>query len=153
MALTNEQREILQVIADLGTDTYGVPVSKELEKRRGHIVSLGNMYFALARMEEQGLVTSWETPGGPERSGRNKRYWGLTDQGADVLMVEREPVYTFDHKWRTARMPHKCWICKEGIAMGERYFEDLSESPAWQSGARAHKRCALQQYKGEEQTT
>lgn len=153
MALTNEQREILQAIADLGSNTYGVPISKELERmRRQHMVSLGNMYFALARMEEQGLLTSWETPGGPERSFRNKIYWALTDKGREVLQVEFEPVYTFEHKWRTARLPHTCWVCKQGIAMGERYLEDLEESPVWQSGARSHKACAREHYKGQEQT-
>lgn len=41
----------------------------------------GGLYAILANMEEDGLVTAENRPGGPERGGRPRRYYTITDKG------------------------------------------------------------------------
>lgn len=46
--------------------------------------------------------------------------------------------------WRTARKEHVCWHCKEPILKGERHYEYVGATPAWQSGDRYHTPCAFE---------
>jgi DNA-binding PadR family transcriptional regulator len=72
-------RTLLRTIALLGDEAYGLPVwdaTRAVHRR----LSLATMYFKLESLEEQGYVTSWEMPGGPERGYHIKRYWRLTDK-------------------------------------------------------------------------
>ncbi|RJO60370.1 MAG: hypothetical protein C4542_09770 [Dehalococcoidia bacterium] len=44
--------------------------------------------------------------------------------------------------WRTARKAHLCRQCLTWITPGDRYYEDLSATPAYQTGEAYCKPCA-----------
>jgi PadR family transcriptional regulator, regulatory protein PadR len=66
---------VMLALIRLGDEAYGVPVSRELEKRRGREVSLGSIYAALDRLEQKGLICSCLGDPTPERGGKAKRYF------------------------------------------------------------------------------
>jgi PadR family transcriptional regulator PadR len=72
---------VLLTIIHLGEDAYGVPLSRELAIRRGRDVSVGSVYAALDRLEAKGFVASYLGESTPERGGRAKRYFRVTQQG------------------------------------------------------------------------
>jgi PadR family transcriptional regulator PadR len=72
---------ILLTILHLGDDAYGVPISRELAKARNREVSVASVYTALDRLEIKGLVTSSLGESTPERGGRAKRYFRVTQEG------------------------------------------------------------------------
>ena len=72
---------VLLTIIHLGDDAYGVPLARELAVRRGRDVSAGSVYAALDRLETKGLVVSQLGESTPERGGRAKRYFRVTEQG------------------------------------------------------------------------
>lgn len=72
---------VLLVVIQLGNDAYGVPISRELEKHRGHEASLGSVYAALERLENKGLVSSKLGDPIPERGGKARRYFQVTHDG------------------------------------------------------------------------
>lgn len=62
---------ILTAIAQLGDDAYGMTIHQIVGG------SIGAMYVALERLEDRGLVRSWNEPGGEERGFRDKRCFAL----------------------------------------------------------------------------
>jgi DNA-binding PadR family transcriptional regulator len=72
---------VMLVLISLGSDAYGVPISRELEKQSGREVSVGSVYAALERLEKKGLVSSRLGDPTPERGGRAKRFFQVTRQG------------------------------------------------------------------------
>jgi PadR family transcriptional regulator PadR len=80
---------VLLAILHLGGDVYGVPLARELSAVRGRDVSVGSVYAALARLELKGLVTSSLGESTPERGGRAKRYFRVTEQGLSSVRETR----------------------------------------------------------------
>jgi PadR family transcriptional regulator PadR len=72
---------ILLAVIHLREEAYGVPISRELEAHRGRDVSVGSVYAALERMETKGLVSSSLGDPTPERGGKAKRYFRVTQAG------------------------------------------------------------------------
>ena len=92
-----ELMAILTVI-QLGEDAYGVTISRELEKQRGRGVAIGSVYAALERLEEKGLVSSSLGLPTPERGGKAKRYFRVTQEG---LRQVRRTRSVLTRLWRT----------------------------------------------------
>jgi PadR family transcriptional regulator, regulatory protein PadR len=80
---------LLLTLIRLGDDAYGVPLSRELAVRRGREVSVGSVYAALDRLELKGLVRSTLGESTPERGGRAKRYFRVTEQGLRSVQETR----------------------------------------------------------------
>ncbi len=72
---------LLLAVIHLGEDAYGVPISRELERYRGRDVSVGSIYAALERLETKGLVASRLGDSTPERGGKAKRFFRITNEG------------------------------------------------------------------------
>jgi len=72
---------VILTVVQLGEDAYGVTISRELEEQRGKGVALGSVYAALERLEEKGLVSSSLGLPTPERGGKAKRYFRVTQAG------------------------------------------------------------------------
>src|ERR1700761_208064 len=72
---------VILTVVQLGEDAYGVPISRELESQRGRGVAIGSVYAALERLEEKGLVSSSLGHPTPERGGKAKRYFRVTQEG------------------------------------------------------------------------
>jgi PadR family transcriptional regulator, regulatory protein PadR len=81
---------VILTLIQLGDDAYGVPISRELEKRRGRGVSVGSVYAALERLEQKGLVSSSLGDPTPERGGKAKRYFRVTKEGLQQVHRTRQ---------------------------------------------------------------
>jgi len=81
---------LLLTILRLGDDAYGVPLSRELAAMRGRDVSVGSVYASLDRLEIKGLITSSLGESTPERGGRAKRYFRVTQQGLRSVHATRK---------------------------------------------------------------
>jgi len=80
---------ILLAVIYLGEEAYGVPISRELEKHRRSVVSVGSVYAALERLEGKGLVSSTLGDPTPERGGKAKRYFRITKAGLKQVKESR----------------------------------------------------------------
>ncbi len=89
---------ILLTILRLGEEVYGVPLARELSTIRGANVAVGSVYAALDRLELKGLITSSLGDPSPERGGRAKRYFRVTELG---LRSVRETRKTLTRLWKS----------------------------------------------------
>jgi PadR family transcriptional regulator PadR len=89
---------VLLTVIGLGDNAYGVPISRELEKCRARDVSVGSVYAALERLETKGLVSSNLGDPTPERGGKAKRYFRITEAG---LREAHETRQIFTRLWRS----------------------------------------------------
>jgi len=78
---------VLLSIVRLGPDAYGMSVLRELEERAGRKVSRGALYLVLERLVEKGYLRANMGEPSPERGGRAKRFFDLTDEGREALRV------------------------------------------------------------------
>ena len=85
---------VLLTILHLGDEAYGVPLARELALRRGREVAVGSVYAALDRLEIKGLIASSLGESTPERGGRAKRYFRVTDQGLQSVLETRRVLST-----------------------------------------------------------
>lgn len=85
---------VLLAVARLGAEGYGVTIRREIERRTGREVTIGAVYATLSRLEEKGLVSSFEGEPEPRRGGRARRHFRLDPAGVEALrdargMIER----------------------------------------------------------------
>jgi PadR family transcriptional regulator PadR len=85
---------LLLTILGLEDDAYGVPLSRELSRLRGRDVSIGSVYAALDRLELKGLIASSLGESSPERGGRAKRYFRVTEEGIRSVSETRRILTT-----------------------------------------------------------
>jgi DNA-binding PadR family transcriptional regulator len=79
--LTDFELMILLATLRVGDEAYGVPIAREIEKTGGRSVALAAVYAALERLERNGLVTSTLGEATPERGGRAKKIFEVTNDG------------------------------------------------------------------------
>lgn len=84
------EQVVLLAVARLEERGYGVTVRKEIERRTGREVSVGSVYSTLARLEEKGLVSSWEGEPKPRRGGRARKHFRLQPAGVRALEAVRD---------------------------------------------------------------
>ena len=89
---------VLLTILRLGEEVYGVPLARELSHLRGREVSAGSIYAALERLEAKGLIASNLGESTPERGGRAKRYFHVTEQGLRTMHQTRR---VLNQLWKT----------------------------------------------------
>lgn len=89
---------VLLTIVRLGEGAYGVPLARELTGLRGREVAVGSVYAALDRLEMKGLVASSLGEATPERGGRAKRYFRVTERGLRSVRETREVLNSL---WRS----------------------------------------------------
>ena len=88
--LTDFEIMILLAILRVGDEAYGVTIAREIEDKAGRIVQLPAVYAALDRLEKQGLVRSWIGDATPQRGGRAKKHFGLTEAGLGSVHDTRD---------------------------------------------------------------
>jgi DNA-binding PadR family transcriptional regulator len=76
---------VLNSVARLGEDAYGLGVRRDVSALLGHDYSVGAIYTTLARLEEQGLLRSSTTDPLPVRGGRSRRQFRLSPAGRQAL--------------------------------------------------------------------
>lgn len=80
---------VVLAILQLGDGAYGVPLSRRLEEVRGRRVAVGHVYAVLERLEKNGLIASSMGEATPERGGRAKRYFRVTEDGLNAARATR----------------------------------------------------------------
>jgi PadR family transcriptional regulator, regulatory protein PadR len=88
---------VMLVLIRLGEDAYGVPIGRAIEEVSGREVALGSVYAALERLQEKGFVASSVGDPTPERGGRAKRYFRVTNAGLRQVRKMRQ---TLINLWR-----------------------------------------------------
>ena len=95
--LGNFELMVLLAVMRLGDTAYGVTISHELEDTLRREVAIGSVYNALERLEAKGFVSSKLGDPTPERGGRAKRFFTVTEAGAREAKSTREALTTL---WR-----------------------------------------------------
>lgn len=83
--LTRTEELILLAVEKLGDEAYCVSIRKMLTRITGEKWSLGSIYMPVERMAKRGLLDSFISESTPERGGRHKRIYLLTDMGKEAL--------------------------------------------------------------------
>ena len=78
---------LLLAILRLKDGAYGVSIRKELLSCTRRDVAPGALYTTLDRLEKKGAVTSRIGDPTPERGGRAKRFYAVTDIGRSRLVA------------------------------------------------------------------
>jgi PadR family transcriptional regulator, regulatory protein PadR len=71
---------ILQ-LSEQGREAYGSLIKEEIESRSGRLVARGSIYITLDRLEEKGLLTSFDGKTSAVRGHRPKRVFRVTPSG------------------------------------------------------------------------
>ncbi len=80
---------VMATLERLSERAYGMEIRRDIEKRTGRAVSIGNVYAALRRLAAKGYVRTILGAPTPERGGRAKRYFRLEPGGAEALARSR----------------------------------------------------------------
>lgn len=83
--LTRSEEYVLLAVSYLNEDAYSHRIQTRLSEITGYEWSLGSIYSPLERLEKRGLLTSRMTGATPERGGRPKRIYRLTQFGEKQL--------------------------------------------------------------------
>lgn len=99
---------VLLAVARLEGRGYGMTIRREIEQRSDRPVSIGAIYSSLRRLEEKGLVVSFEGRPTPVRGGRAPRHFRLLPAGELALCRSRRMLdrmwdgLRFDPRWETS---------------------------------------------------
>jgi PadR family transcriptional regulator PadR len=91
---------VLLTIAGLGDRAYGVAIKEDIEKRSERRISIGALHSTITRLEEKALIKSWLGDPTPERGGRRKRFFEITQQGKVSLHHMKD---LRDELWKLSR--------------------------------------------------
>jgi len=84
--LSRTEEIILATVWKLKEEAYGVAVNRYINKNTGLNWRFGSIYTPLGRLVEKGLLKAIEGEPTPERGGRRKLYFELTDEGKKALL-------------------------------------------------------------------
>ncbi|MBU1101528.1 MAG: PadR family transcriptional regulator [Bacteroidetes bacterium] len=83
--LTRAEELILISIWQLKEEAYCIPIRDRISQLSGEEWSLGSIYMPLDRLSKRDLLSSYLTESTPERGGRHKRIYELTEEGKIAL--------------------------------------------------------------------
>ena len=88
--LSRADEILLLAIWRLKDNAYGITIQKEVQKRSGKKLTFGGLWVALDILYQKGLVTKRMADPTPERGGRSKIYYSLTDEGLEALQQVKD---------------------------------------------------------------
>jgi DNA-binding PadR family transcriptional regulator len=88
--LTRTEELILLAVWKLESNAYCIPIRDQLSDITGENWSLGSIYMPLDRLVKKGYLESYLSEATPERGGRHKRIYKLTDGGMKALLLVRQ---------------------------------------------------------------
>ena len=83
--LTRMEEILLLTVHQLGSDAYGVTIKFRVEELLEKTISVGAVYVPLDRLVKRGYLSTWQGDPAPERGGRRKKFFKLTQAGVDIL--------------------------------------------------------------------
>jgi DNA-binding PadR family transcriptional regulator len=84
--LSRSEEFVLLCVWKLQERAYSLPIREKISEVTGYSWSLGSIYTPLERLTKKGLLTSYLTEATPERGGRHKRVYQLTNAGRKALL-------------------------------------------------------------------
>jgi len=84
--LTRAEELILLAAWKLQGDAYSIPIHRVVSEITCEEWSLGSIYMPLDRLVKKGLLESYLSDSTPERGGRQKRIYRLTNDGKKALI-------------------------------------------------------------------
>jgi len=87
--LSRSEEFVLLAVWKLQDRAYSLPIREKISDITQQNWSLGSIYTPLERLSKRGLLTSYLTEATPERGGRHKRVYQLTDTGRQALIKIR----------------------------------------------------------------
>ncbi len=88
--LTRVEEFILLAIRILQKEAYSLAIQSKISTLSNEKWSLGTIYAPLERLEKQGCIISYMSDSIPERGGRQRRIYKITDLGIEMLNNTRE---------------------------------------------------------------
>ena len=88
--LTRAEELILLAVWKLKGNAYCVSIRAQISEITGENWSLGSIYMPLDRLVKKGYLQSHLSDSTPERGGRHKRIYKLTDGGMKALLRVRQ---------------------------------------------------------------
>ena len=79
------EQVVMLAVLRVGDEAYGVPIRSEIETQGERELTLATVYKTLGRLEDKGLVASYEGDPTPQRGGRRKRFYKVTPSGKRAL--------------------------------------------------------------------
>ena len=83
--LTISEEILLMAIWRLKENAYGVKIRKKVSQMTKQDITYGTLYSSLDQLVRKGLVTKTTGEPTPERGGRRKIYYSVSDSGLDAL--------------------------------------------------------------------
>ena len=83
--LSRPEELVLLTLWKMREDPYGVNIRKYLSEMTGKYWSIGSVYVPLDRLEAKGYLTSYLANPTPERGGKAKRYYKITEAGLEEM--------------------------------------------------------------------
>ncbi len=84
------QEIVMLCILILEKNAYGVTIQEEIDSQMKRKISRGALHTALTRLEEKDFIVSAYGEPSPERGGRRKRYYEVTNKGVEALKEAKE---------------------------------------------------------------
>jgi len=88
--LTLNEEILLLCIWRLGNDAYGVAIRDLYVETTGNKIVLGTMYNSLDYLVKKKYVSTWKGEASPERGGKAKTFFKVTNLGLQALKRTRE---------------------------------------------------------------
>ena len=83
--LSRSEEIILLAIWKLNDSAYGITIRDQVFEDTGYDWSIGAIYAPLHRLEKKALVETVKGEPLPERGGRSRVYYSVTDEGKKAL--------------------------------------------------------------------
>jgi len=84
------QQLTMLAVARLGDRAFGSAIQDELHSVSEREVSVSTVHVTLVRLEDQGFVRSRKAEPDPNRGGKGKRFFELTEGGWEALEMSRQ---------------------------------------------------------------
>ena len=88
--LTLNEQILLLTIWKLNDNAYGVPIMEKLRETTKKKIVYGTLYNSLDNLVQKGYVVTIKGEPTPERGGRSKVYYALTEKGKAALQKAKE---------------------------------------------------------------
>ncbi len=88
------EQMVLLALLQLKENAYGAAIRQLLDQQIKRTVALGALYATLERLEKKGLVSSKLGEATPERGGRPKRFFKVTNDGLKALQRAKDAMDT-----------------------------------------------------------
>lgn len=88
--ITRTEEMLLLTVCKYDGDAYGMTIREEMQKLTGRRYSIGGIYVPLDRLVKKGLLSTYESGPTPERGGRSKRLYRVTEKGFAALRAIKE---------------------------------------------------------------